>query len=56
MVRVHFKAALKSKKNKKFKMMASSHKNKLLEKRSLNLWTMQLGREKMEWGKIKRYL
>ena len=47
MVRVHFKAALKSKKNKKFKMMASSHKSKLQEKRSLNLWIMQLGRERM---------
>ena len=56
MERILFKVSQRSKRNKKFKMMANNRKSKLLVKKSLNLWTMQHGREKMELVKTKKYL
>jgi len=56
MEKVLFKVAQKSKRNKKFRMMASNHKSKLLVKKSLNLWTTLHGKEKMGLVKIKKCL
>lgn len=56
MEKIHFKVSQRSKRNKKFKMMASNHKSRLLVKKSLNLWTMRHGREKMELARTKKYL
>lgn len=56
MEKVLFKVAQKSKRNKKFRMMASNHNSKLLVKKSLNLWTTLHGKEKMGLVKIKKCL
>lgn len=46
----------KNKRNKKLWMMDNNLNKKLMEKKSQNLWIMQLGKEKMVLDKIKKFL
>jgi hypothetical protein len=46
----------KNKRNKKLWMMDNNLNKKLMEKKSQNLWIMQLGKEKIVLDKIKKFL
>ncbi len=55
-VKTTFKVEPKNKKNKKSKMMAKNHKNKLMDNKNQSLWISLHGNEKMVSAPIKKSL